>query len=436
MNIKNIIFLIFLFFSSNSFAEGNIDQLTSAFQNGINAINTSVLPHTIYYGYKLLVIFVGIGFVYYGVQYYASNGSMSFVAGDLVGFIFKASIPYLFVIHNSEVSQFVSNFFYGFSGLILNGTAGTDINTFDIWKLFMIPVDTINLVDMAIQQNFARLPDISFVPNPISGLWLSLERVFDELFAVIVIGILALFFAIAIFIMISQVILGMILFAVALVFAPLMSVFAIGWIFSGLFQSWLSFMLSSGFILIVGSVFIKIAQSVITSFGYGDFAFLQLVGEPGKQTIIYNWANAGMMLLFTIVIITLSRQIQVIAGQIAGGSVPNIGSTGDNRGKGAGAGGGGGSSGGKGSKATGGSSIGGGGSSTTNPGGAMLSAAKMAGSGALTASQAVFKTARTVASHGAGNTAKGGLAALKAAVKDTGSAARNVADQSTKPYGS
>lgn len=429
MNIKVFLYLILFFMANSAYAEGDVDRLTNALQNGINAINQSVLPHTKLYGSQLFIYFIGAGFVYYGVQYFASGGSMSFVAGDLIGFVLKASIPYLFIVYNDQVTTFITNFFYGFSGLMLNNTLGTGLSTFPLWDLFKIPIDTISLVDKAIDENFAKLPPIEWYQV---GLYL--ERVIDDLVATIVVGLLAFFFALAILIMIAQVVLGMILFAISLTFAPLMSVFAIGWIFSGLFQSWLSFMLSSGFILIVGSVLIKTAQAIITNFGYGDFAFLQVEGIEGNKTLVYNWANASIMLLFSIVIMTLSRQIQVIAGQIAGGSVPNIGSTGDNRGKGAGAGGGG--SGGKGSKGTGVSSIGGGGSATTNPGGAMLSAAKMAASGGLTTTQAVFKTARTIAENGGANSVKGGLSALRASLKDTGNAAKNVADQVTKPYGS
>lgn len=311
-----------LFFSSGVFAAGeaDINQLTSALQNGINVINTSVLPHTINYGYKLFAIFLGVGFVYYGVQYYASNGSISFVAGDLTNFVLKASIPYLFIIHNAEVTEFISDFFYGFAGLMLNGVEGTGMSTFPLWDLFKMPIETINKVDAAIDANFALLPSIGFL-----DVGLYFERVIDDLVATVVAGILAGFFAIAMFVMIAQVALGMVLFAISLTFAPLMSVFSIGWIFSGLFKSWLSFMLSSGFVLIVGAILLKAAQAIIVGFGYSDFSFLQVTTtDSGKAKLVYDWFNASIMMLFAIVVWMLARQVQSIAAQIAGGSVPDL----------------------------------------------------------------------------------------------------------------
>lgn len=442
-----IFILSLLFFSSVASAEiadpGAISaSLTSALNDAINYTRAGVLPAVIDFSYKLFYYFVAVGFVYYGAQYYASNGSLSFVAGDFVSFIIKASIPYLFLIHNSSVTSFIESFFYGFSGIML-GTSSpiSGISDYPLMNMLSMPVEAILTSVDQLGTLFAKY-DLDILGD--------LGSVFSYISTYIIVILISLAFALALLIMISQVVLGFILLAISLLFAPLFSVFSIGWIFSGLFTSWLSFTMSSGLILVVGSLMMKISEVMVNGFvSFDKFPPAKVKGA----SVIIQWESIVAMLLMTIVMLVLSRQIQTLSSQLGGGSVPNIGSTGDNRGKGAGAGGGG-SSGGKGVKQTSGPSIGGGGGISTNPGGAMakgaVSAAGTALSGVTSVSQAIAKTARTVAansqgasgnglaraSQGLGKTLGQGVSSLRDTAKGAGANAKEAADQWSKPYGS
>jgi hypothetical protein len=389
-----VLFLIFFFGDANA-----SDPLMAAMQNGMSTINNLVTPNAIDFGFKLFYYFIAFGFVYYGLQYWASGGGFAFIFGDFLTFIIKACIPYLFLIHNKEVTDFVNSFFFGFAGLMMDsGTTVSSLSDFPLTDILMKPLRIITNTDAEFSQATAgyQFQFPYFVP------------LFSYYGAYLLVMVLALFYAFAILLMVAQFILGIVLLTIALAMAPLMTVFVNGWIFSGLFQSWLSFTMSSGFILIVGAILIKIAESLILGFsGATDLALV--LYDAKAKTVNLQWSNIVSLWLFSIVIFALSRQVQTLAGQLGGGAVPNIGSVGDNRGKGPSPSpSGGGRGGGRG---------GGGSSAMSNFGGASLRGSLTAGKAT---GQTAAKLARSIQQNGVSGAASRGLSTARESFKNMG----------------
>jgi hypothetical protein len=307
-------------------------------------------------GMALFAAFVGIYFIVLGAKAKLMGG-LAMVFGDVLEFTFKALIPFTILTYNGQFNDIVMNGAFGFASdfMGLGGSSGAgSLQDFPLDQLVFAPVNNFNTM---MGTGFLLFHNIPMTTGGNVVTQIANFNVINFLYAVMVLiftFFLGMVYLITTFMVVAQLIAAMVILPIALALAPLFSVFIIAWIFSGIFTSWLSFLMLGIFAMMVGGIFVRVFiefSSMISADKYKIVAITP-TSNAAVPDIEFLWLNIAALVLYSMVMFYLAKQVWSIATQLSGGFRLNTGTFGDNGGRGTGS-----SSGGRGSSKGGESSV-------------------------------------------------------------------------------
>lgn len=286
-------------------------------------------------GMALFTVFVGASImVMVGKARFL--GGFSLLFGDALEFFFKALIPLTILVYNGTFNNWILDGAYGFASDFMGfGDASGSLNNFPLQQMVVAPVN--NFTTM-MGSGIMVAHDIPFTDG--SGMFIPSINLLNILYAVLAIIItiaMGFVYFISTILVVGQLIAGMIILPIAIALAPLLSVFIIGWIFSGIFSAWLSFLMLGFFAMMIGGVFIRVFTEFSTMLSVDKFKIVDITKIPNSDAVSVDflWLNVAALLLYSYVMYFLARQVWSIATQLSGGFKLNTGSPGDNGGRGA-----------------------------------------------------------------------------------------------------
>lgn len=352
MKIMKVLLLILLLFAHDLFAASSDSSLSNADQamqqavNGYPASNSSgaidpnlligggdissitmdaiteinnyvfqkIRPKLLEWGMILFSVFVGAWFMFFGVKVWLFGG-FGVIFGSLIDFSIKAIIPYSIITYGDQLNEwFLSGAFL--TATTFMGVDAVATGDFPIGGLIVAPINNASIMFA----NGWRDVHVFFQS-------MSIFSIVDDIvyfFYALIIGAIEFFLAALYFfasiLIVVQIIAAMIILPIALVMAPLLSPFIIGWIFSGIFSAWLSFLLLGFFVMIVGGIFAKIIALFPQLINFQNFPFVVIdttINNHFPVTIL--WQNIFTVIIYSLVMLFLAKQVWAIASSLSGG---------------------------------------------------------------------------------------------------------------------
>ncbi len=285
-------------------------------------------------GMALFAVFVGASIMTM-VAKARVLGGFSLLFGDALEFFFKALIPFTILVYNGTFNNWILDGAYGFAADFMGfGGASGSLNDFPLQQMVLAPVN--NFATM-MGSGLMVAHEIPFTDG--KGLFvpsINLLNIFYAVLAVLLTVAMGFLYFISTILVVGQLIAGMIILPIAIALAPLLSVFIIGWIFSGIFTSWLSFLMLGFFAMMIGGVFIRVFTEFSTMLSVDKFKIVDISKIPNSDAVSveFLWVNVAALILYSYVMFFLARQVWSIATQLSGGFKLNTGTAGDNGGRG------------------------------------------------------------------------------------------------------
>jgi uncharacterized membrane protein YgcG len=301
-------------------------------------------------GTALLAVFVGVYFGLFGIRFKYIQ-SFSSMIGDVVEFLFKVAIPLVIITYNSAFNEWFQGGAYYFASKFM----GVDSEVFPFSALIASPVNNFSSMMGSGLLLVHNIPFTAGSGTDVLTNFSFTNFIYAVLVLIITVALGAIYF-IATLMVVAQMMAALVVLPVALALAPLLSVFVIGWMFSGIFTAWLSFLMLGFFAMLIGGAFVGVFTIFSTMLSVDKFKIVgfQAATNDAVPQVEIIWLNVAAILLYSMVLFFLSRQVWAIASQLSGNFKLNTGTFGDHGGRGngnSGIGGGGGGGGSKGSQA-------------------------------------------------------------------------------------